>query len=164
MFTSAKLGYATADPAQPTDSIQPLMDMILEKIPGPDVDLGEPLQMLVTTLDWSDYVGRIAIGRVQSGTVRKGQSVVLMQAEGRITPAKVVSVYVFEDLGRVEVHEVDAGDICAIVGLEGVEIGDTVAAPHAPAGAAAAEGRRADAENDLRREHLAAGRPRGKVS
>ena len=88
--------------------------------------------MLVTTLDWSDYVGRIAIGRVQSGTVRKGQSVVLMQAEGRITPTKVVSVYVFEDLGRVEVHEVDAGDICAIVGLEGVEIGDTVAAPTEP--------------------------------
>ena len=108
------------------------MDMILEKIPGPDVELDEPLQMLVTTLDWSDYVGRIAIGRVQSGTVRKGQNVVLMQSEGRVTPAKVVSVFVFEDLGRVEVHEVDAGDICAVVGLEGVEIGDTVAAPQAP--------------------------------
>ncbi len=116
MFTSAKLGYATTDPAQPTDSIQPLMDMILEKIPGPDVELDEPLQMLVTTLDWSDYVGRIAIGRVQSGTVRKGQNVALMQSEGRLTPTKAVSVYVFEDLGRVEVHEVDAGDICAIVG------------------------------------------------
>ena len=90
IFASAKLGYATDDPDQPTATIQPLMDMILEKIPGPDVELGEPLQMLVTTLDWSDYVGRIAIGRVQSGTVRKGQNVVLMQAEGRITPAKVV--------------------------------------------------------------------------
>ncbi len=132
MFTSAKLGYATSDPAEPTGSIQPLMDMILEKIPGPDVDLGEPLQMLVTTLDWSDYVGRIAIGRVQAGTVRKGQSVVLMQSDERITPTKVVSVHIFEDLGRVEVHEVDAGDICAIVGLEGVEIGDTVALPTAP--------------------------------
>ena len=132
LFASAKLGYATADPAQPGHSIEPLMDMILEKIPGPDVDLDEPLQMLVTTLDWSDYVGRIAIGRVQSGTVRKGQNVVLMQSEGRITPAKAVSVYIFEDLGRTEVHEVDAGDICALVGLEGVEIGDTVAAPQSP--------------------------------
>ena len=132
LFTSAKLGYATADPAQPGSSIEPLMDMILEKIPGPDVHLDEPLQMLVTTLDWSDYVGRIAIGRVQSGTVRKGQNVVLMQTEGRITPAKAVSVYIFEDLGRTEVHEVDAGDICALVGLEGVEIGDTVSAPQAP--------------------------------
>ncbi len=128
LFTSAKLGYATIDPDRPTGDIHVLMEMILAKIPGPDVDVAEPLQMLVTTLDWSDYVGRIAIGRVQSGTVRKGQSVALVQAEGRITPTKVVSVYVFEDLGRVEVHEVDAGDICAIVGLEGVEIGDTVAA------------------------------------
>jgi GTP-binding protein len=132
LFASAKLGYATADPDQPATSIEPLMEMILAQIPGPDVDVGEPLQMLVTTLDWSDYVGRIAIGRVQSGTVRKGQNVVLMQAEGKITPAKAVSVHVFEDLGRVEVHEVDAGDICAIVGLEGIEIGDTVAEPAAP--------------------------------
>jgi len=132
IFTSARLGYATFDPAQPTTNIQPLMDLILEKIPGPDVELGEPLQMLVTTLDWSDYVGRIAIGRVQSGTIRKGQSVVLMQAEDLMTPTRAVSVYTFEDLGRTEVHEVDAGDICAIVGLEGVEIGDTVASPAAP--------------------------------
>jgi GTP-binding protein len=132
LFASAKLGYATIDPAVPSGSIQPLMDLILAKIPGPDVEVAEPLQMLVTTLDWSDYVGRIAIGRVQAGTLRKGQSIALLQAEGRITPTKAISVYVFEDLGRVEVHEVDAGDICAIVGLEGVEIGDTVAAPGDP--------------------------------
>ena len=132
VFASAKLGYATDDPATPTGDIHLLMDMILEKIPGPDVDVGGPLQMLVTTLDWSDYVGRIAIGRVQSGTLRKGQSIALMQAEGRITPAKAVSVFLFEDLGRVEVHEVDAGDICAVVGIEGVEIGDTVASPLEP--------------------------------
>ena len=126
------------------------MDMILEKIPGPEVDLEGPLQMLVTTLDWSDYVGRIAIGRVQSGTIRKGQSMALMQADDRVVPTKAVSVYLFEDLGRVEVHEVDAGDICAIVGLEGVEIGDTVAARGSPA--LPAESGRADAENDLRRQ------------
>jgi len=132
IFASSKLGFATFDPDHPGESIQPLMDLILEKIPGPDVQLDEPLQMLVTTLDWSDYVGRIAIGRVQAGTLRKGQNVALMQADDRITPAKAVSVYVFEDLGRVEVHEVDAGDICAIVGLEGVEIGDTVSAPLTP--------------------------------
>jgi len=129
LFTSAKLGYATDDPEKPTGDIHLLMDMILDKIPGPEVDVGGPLQMLVTTLDWSDYVGRIAIGRVQSGTLRKGQNIALMQAEGRIVPAKAVSVYIFEDLGRVEVHEVDAGDICAVVGIEGVEIGDTVASP-----------------------------------
>ncbi len=132
LFSSAKLGYATADPTRKTDGVQPLMDMILEKIPGPEVKLDEPLQMLVTTLDWSDYVGRIAIGRVQSGTLRKGQNVVLMQTKDRATPSKAVSVYLFEDLGRKEVHEVDAGDICAVVGLEGIEIGDTVASPQAP--------------------------------
>lgn len=132
VFATSKLGYVTDDPDKPTDDIHLLMDMILEKIPGPDVDVGGPLQMLVTTLDWSDYVGRIAIGRVQSGTLRKGQNIALMQAEDRITPAKAVSVYIFEDLGRVEVHEVDAGDICAVVGLEGVEIGDTIASPMEP--------------------------------
>ncbi len=132
LYASAKLGYTTSDPARTTDGVQPLMDMILEKIPGPEVELDEPLQMLVTTLDWSDYVGRIAIGRVQSGTLRKGQNVVLMQTGGRITPAKAVSVFLFEDLGRKEVHEIDAGEICAVVGLEGIEIGDTVASPQDP--------------------------------
>jgi GTP-binding protein len=132
IFASSKLGFATFDPDKPGDSIEPLMDLIIEKIPGPDVELEQPLQMLVTTLDWSDYVGRIAIGRVQAGTLRKGQNVALMQNNDRITQAKAVSVYVFEDLGRVEVHEVDAGDICAIVGLEGIEIGDTVCAPQEP--------------------------------
>jgi GTP-binding protein len=132
IFVSGKQGYATADPAVAGTSVQPLMDMILREIPGPEVDVGGPLQLLVTTLDWSDYVGRIAIGRVQSGTIRKGQGVVLMQQDDRLTPSKVVSVYVFEDLGRVEVHEADAGDIVAVVGLEGVEIGDTIAAPLEP--------------------------------
>ncbi len=132
IFASSRLGFATFDPAQPGDNIHLLMDMILEKIPGPDVDLGDPLQMLVTTLDWSDYTGRIAIGRVQSGTIRKGQSVVLMQAGDKITPSRVVSVFLFQDLGRVEVHEVDAGDICAVVGLENVEIGDTISDPQTP--------------------------------
>ena len=88
VFASAKLGYATDDPAKPTGDIHLLMDMILEKIPGPDVDVGGPLQMLVTTLDWSDYVGRIAIGRVQSGTLRKGQNIALMQAEGSHRPGQ----------------------------------------------------------------------------
>ncbi len=67
IFASSKLGFATFDHARPGDSIRPLMEMILEKIPGPEVDIGDPLQMLVTTLDWSDYTGRIAIGRVQLG-------------------------------------------------------------------------------------------------
>jgi GTP-binding protein len=129
IFASSKLGFATFDPTQPGDNIHPLMDLILKKIPGPDVDLGDALQMRVTTLDWSDYTGRIAIGRVQSGTIRKGQNVVLMQSGDKNTPSRVVSVFLFQDLGRTEVHEVDAGDICAVVGLENVEIGDTICDP-----------------------------------
>ena len=132
IFTSSKQGFATLDPSEPGENIHLLMDMILEKIPGPDVDLGDPLQMLVTTLDWSDYTGRIAIGRVQSGTLRKGQSVLLMQDGGKNTPSKVASVFLFQDLGRAEVHEVDAGDICAVVGLDNVEIGDTLCDPLVP--------------------------------
>jgi GTP-binding protein len=103
------------------------LDLVMEKVPGPDVDLDSPLQLLVTTLDWSDYVGRIAIGRIQSGTVRKGQRIALMQAEDRLTPAKVNGLFLFDKLGRTEVDEATAGDIAAIVGLENVEIGDTVA-------------------------------------
>ncbi|MBN2581052.1 MAG: translational GTPase TypA [Pirellulales bacterium] len=133
IFASSKLGYATADPARPGEGIGPLMDLILEKIPGPEAELDAPLRLRVTTLDWSDYVGRIAIGRVHAGTIRKGQSVLLLQSDERRTPAKIASVFLFQDLGRVEVHEVDAGDVCAVVGLEGVEIGDTIADPLAPA-------------------------------
>ena len=132
IFASSKQGFATFDPAEPREDVFPLMDLILEKIPGPDVQIDEPLQMRVTTLDWSDYVGRIAIGRVQSGTLRKGQNVTLMQADNRQTPSKIASAYLFQDLGRTEVHEVDAGDICAVVGLENIEIGDTISDPLMP--------------------------------
>ena len=102
------------------------MDMILEKIPGPEIDTEAPLQMLVTTLDWSDYVGRIAIGRIYSGEVRKGMDVALTQRDDKITPGRIIAVQVFEDMGRVEVESAEAGDIVALVGLENVEIGDTV--------------------------------------
>ncbi len=132
LFASSKEGFATEDPDVPGDTIRPLMDMILKEIPGPPADLDEPLQMLVTTLDWSDYVGRIAIGRVRSGTIRKGQEVALMQSDDRVVSKKIASVYTFDNLGRTEVHEVDAGDIVAVVGLGEVEIGDTICAPQAP--------------------------------
>ena len=87
IFASAKLGYASHNVADTSGTVAPLMDMILEQIPGPEIDSQAPLQMLVTTLDWSDYVGRIAIGRIYSGCVRPGQDVVLMQTGGRVTPA-----------------------------------------------------------------------------
>ncbi len=132
LFASSKEGFVTHDPDVPGDTIRPLMDMILQEIPGPAVDAGQPLQMLVTTLDWSDYVGRIAIGRVRAGSIRKGQNVVLMQAHDRAVQGKVASVYTFDNLGRNEVHQADAGDIVAVVGLADVEIGDTICSSQSP--------------------------------
>lgn len=132
IYSSSKLGFATHDLDVQTDSVQPLMDMILEKVPGPEIDEHAPLQMLVTTLDWSDYVGRIAIGRIYSGEVRPGLDVALMQKDDQIAPARIVTTYVFEDLGRVEVESARAGDIVALVGLENIEIGDTVTDRESP--------------------------------
>ncbi len=126
VFSSSRDGYATDDPDRRTDSMQILLDLVLEAIPGPQIEAEAPLQMLVTTLDWSDYVGRIAIGRIRSGNIRQGQQVALMQAEGNVTPAKVASVHVFDNLGRRQVEEATAGDVAAIVGLESVTIGDTI--------------------------------------
>ena len=132
LFASGRSGYATTDPTKPTDSLQPLLDMVLEKIPGPQVDPDAPLKILVTTLDWSEYVGRIAVGRLQSGSIRKGQTVALMQSNERVTPAKVAALHVFNNLGRAEVESADAGEVVAVVGLEGVEIGDTICDPAQP--------------------------------
>jgi len=132
IYASAKQGYATSDPERPGQSIEPLMEMILQQVPGPEIDAHAPLQMLVTTLDWSDYVGRIAIGRIYSGTIQAGQEVALVQAGGQVARSRVTALYVFEDLGRTEVSTAEAGDIVALVGLPQVEIGDTVADPESP--------------------------------
>ncbi len=126
LFASGREGYATTDPDVKTDSIRPLLDMVLSEIPGPKVDLDAPLQMLVTTLDYSDFVGRIAIGRISAGNIKKGQTILLMQDEGKQTNCKVTGLFVFDKLGRVEVDSATAGDVVAVVGLENVSIGDTI--------------------------------------
>ncbi len=126
IFASARDGYATTDPNQRSGTMRPLLDMVLQHIPGPEIDAESPLQMLVTTLDWSDYVGRIAVGRIFAGRIARGQQVALLQSGERETVCKVTSVHNFDNLGRKEVEEADAGQIVAVVGLEGVEIGDTI--------------------------------------
>jgi GTP-binding protein len=126
IFATSKLGYATHDPDVPGDSMQPLFDMIIKSIPGPEIDPNAPLRMLVTNLDWSDYVGRIAIGRIYSGSVKPGQQIALMQSDDKETLARVSEVHVFDKLGRAQVTEATAGDITALVGLDDVAIGDTV--------------------------------------
>ena len=128
LFATAKEGYATEDPEVIGDSMGPLLDMVLEQVPGPEVEQEAPLQMQVTTLDWSEYVGRIAVGRVQAGTIKQGQSIDLLQVDDRVVNSKVSQLYVFDNLGRVEVEQATAGDVVAVVGLDEVEIGDTLCA------------------------------------
>ena len=132
VYASSRHGFASHDPAVREGTMQPLLDLVLEKIPGPMVDHSAPLQMLVTTLGWSDYVGRIAIGRLESGKLIKGAPVVRSTATAGLVNAKVVGLQVFDKLGRVDVEEATAGDIAAVSGIEDVEIGDTICDPADP--------------------------------
>ncbi len=132
LFGSGRGGYLSHDPEAREGDLHPLLDLILERVPAPAVDINAPLQMLVTTLDWSDFVGRIGIGRLHAGKITKGQTVALMQSDDRIASGKIVQLHTFDKLGRVEVDEATAGDIAAVVGLDNVEIGDTIADPEQP--------------------------------
>ncbi len=126
VFTTSREGYATLDPDVPGKSMELLLDMVLDKVPGPLVKPDAALQMLVTTIDWSQYVGRIAIGRIASGTIRSGQRIGLSRKDGTVQPSQIAQLMVFQNLDRVEVATASAGDIVALVGLDNVEIGDTV--------------------------------------
>jgi GTP-binding protein len=128
IFTSGKQGYATLDWNEPGKDMALLLDWIVEKIPGPEVEPDAPLQMLVTNLDWSEYVGRIAIGRIQAGTIKKNMPIDLAKDQDRFVPCSVSGLQSFNKLGRVDTDEGGAGDIVAVTGLEEVEIGDTICA------------------------------------
>ena len=132
VFASGRAGYATHDPEKPGDTIKPLLDMIVRHVPGPLTNPTGPFQMMVTSLAYSEFVGRIATGRIVSGTIKPLQKVVLMKADGKNVAEQVVTVEVFDKLGRVAVPEGTAGDIVALTGLEKPEIGDTVADPLNP--------------------------------
>jgi GTP-binding protein len=130
LFASSKMGFASTDPDVREGTMEPLLDLVVERVPGPEIREDGPLQMLVTTLDWSNYVGRISIGRIYSGSVKPGQTVSISKRDGGFVDAKIVDVMVFENLGRVSVDEASAGDVCALVGLEKAEIGDTLTDPN----------------------------------
>ncbi|MHB1559234.1 MAG: translational GTPase TypA [Isosphaeraceae bacterium] len=132
IYASGKAGFASHDPGATEGDVKPLFDMILAHVPGPVVDPERPFQMLCTTLDFSEYVGRIAIGRIASGRVHRGQKAALIKAGGVITPGSIDNILEFDKLGRVEVETAEAGDIVAIVGLGSVDIGDTIADPDQP--------------------------------
>ncbi|MEM8845653.1 MAG: translational GTPase TypA [Bacteroidota bacterium] len=126
VYGSAKQNWMSEDWQKPTDSIEPLLDMVIEHIPEFKPEQGST-QMLITSLDFSSFTGRIAIGRLQRGTLKEGQQISLVKRDGSIIKTRVKELFTFEGLGRQKVQEVVAGDICAIVGMEGFEIGDTVA-------------------------------------
>ena len=126
IYGSAKQGWMDLDYKKPTDNILPLLDAVIEHIPAPNVQIGTT-QLLITSLDYSTFIGRIAVGRLQRGSLKQGQQVSLISREGEIKKSKVKELYVFEGLGKAKVDSVSAGELCAIVGLEGFEIGDTVA-------------------------------------
>jgi GTP-binding protein len=124
-YGSGKNGWFN-DSLTPTTDIIPLLDGIIKHVPPPTKNEG-PLQMQITSLDYSSFLGRIAVGKVARGSIREGQQIALMQADGSIKRSKVKELYVFESLGKKKATEVLCGDICAVVGLEDFNIGDTVA-------------------------------------
>src|SRR5690554_7211476 len=126
VYGSAKQSWMSTDWKAKTDSLEPLLDMVLEHVPAPKVSEGT-VQMLITSLDFSSFTGRIAIGRLQRGVLKEGMQITLVKRNGTKVKSRIKELHTFEGLGRKKVSEVHAGDICALVGLEGFEIGDTVA-------------------------------------
>ena len=127
IFASGRAGFASHDPEVREGNILPLLDLILEEIPGPIADTEAPLQMAVTSLQWSEFVGRICVGRIANGKVRPGMQIGLMKADGSTKKLAIDTVETFDKLGRIKAESASAGDIVALTGLDAAEIGDTIA-------------------------------------
>ncbi|MBF1630977.1 MAG: translational GTPase TypA, partial [Prevotella sp.] len=126
VYGSAKNGWMSEDWKKPTDNIEYLLDLILEAIPAPKQLEGTP-QMLITSLDYSSYTGRIAVGRVHRGTLKDGQNITICHRDGTQERTRIKELHTFEGMGHKKTDHVDSGDICAVIGLEKFEIGDTIA-------------------------------------
>ncbi|WP_282068734.1 translational GTPase TypA [Olleya namhaensis] len=133
VYGSAKNNWMSDDWKIETENVEPLLDMVIEHVPTPVFDEGTT-QLLITSLDFSSFTGRIAIGRLQRGSLVEGQQISLVKRDGSVTKSKIKELFIFEGLGRKRVDSVQTGDICAIVGIEGFEIGDTVADIENPEG------------------------------
>jgi GTP-binding protein len=133
VYGSALNNWMSDSPDEKTENIEPLLDMVIEHIDSPEIKEGNT-QMLITSLDFSSYTGRIAIGRLHRGVLKENMPVSLVKRDGSITKTRIKELHTFEGVGRRRVEEIQAGDICAIVGLEGFEIGDTVADIENPEG------------------------------
>lgn len=126
LYGSSKQGWMNTDWKKPSEDFTPLLEAILKHIPAAPVSEGS-LQMQITSLDYSSFVGRIAVGRVSRGSIKEGQPVSLVKRDGKIVKSRVKELYTFEGLGKIKVAEVKSGDICAVVGIDGFDIGDTIA-------------------------------------
>ena len=132
LYTIAKSGIAKATLDDPSNTLQPLFEAIIEKIPAPSGDPGGPLQLLVANLDYSEYHGRLALGRIFSGTLSRGDEVAIAKLDGSLQKTRITKLYGFEGLSRNEIDSAAAGDIVAIAGVEGITIGETVTSVEAP--------------------------------
>jgi len=132
VYSSGKNGTATIDLQQPQKNILPLLDTIVEKVPEPQGNPGEPFQMLVTSIDYNDYVGRMAIGRILHGSIKVAGKAARIRRDGSIETGKITKLYGFEGLKRIEIEEAGSGDIVAMAGFEDVDIGETIADPEKP--------------------------------
>jgi GTP-binding protein len=126
IYTNAKQGVAKLAMDEDSDNLAPLFEMIMKTIPPPAGKSDDILQILVTNIDYDDYVGRLAIGRIFSGTVKVGDSVSMVKRDGEVTKTKVSYLYIFQGLERIDAEEVSAGEIVALAGIEGINIGDTI--------------------------------------
>lgn len=133
LFGSAKQNWMSHDWKKPSEDITTMLEDIVKYIPEPKVEEGS-LQMLITSLDYSSYVGRIAVGRLSRGTLLANQQVALVKKDGTVQKHRIKQLFTFDGLAKKDISEVKAGDICAVVGLEGFEIGDTIADPEKPEG------------------------------
>jgi GTP-binding protein len=132
VYASALMGTSSRDPMHQDSSMQAIYDTIIEHIPAPTEDVEQPLQFLVTLMDYNEYLGRIGIGRVNRGKIRQGQSVAVMTREGAIKTGRIEKLFGFQGLKRVEIEEAAAGDIIAISGIKEINIGETIADPNQP--------------------------------
>lgn len=126
VYGSAKHNWMSDDWKNQSENIAPLLDMVLEHVPSPKIEEGTP-QLLITSLDYSKYTGRIAIGRLKRGSLAEGMPVMLIKRDGTQVKSKIKELFIFDGMGKAKVSEVHAGDICAVTGVEGFEIGDTIA-------------------------------------
>ena len=166
LFCSARQGVASYSPDVPGTDLKPLFDTILSYIPAPEADLDQPFQMLVSAIDYNEFVGRIAIGRVERGVLKQNQEIAVCNYHDPDAPAKkakAVSMYEFQGLGKQPITEATAGNIIAMSGIGDITIGDTICAPECVEPLPVCEDFRPHHGDDLLRQRLPLCRPRGQV-